>query len=339
MTCAMRILAILMVAALTASAARSQTLSSADREALLEKLEKLHDTATSKVDDRFRTAMTAYLAAMASDDATLGLYIKCIEKVNFLDQQKKPSEFLEWKHKEDVKAQLADPAFRLALHYQLRWLVLTLQASSEKANPKTLAAEAQELVDALFRDADKLNGQEKLLQAAVTSTEFAKAYEIGDLKKDKWPLSPINLEEIYGSVVFPPLRSPTRLAALRAAWIKRIQQEGIKVEAWTAATASKPPVKGPKGKPDHHSSVASDAKILEYEKFLADRQPDLQWQMEVDLFRNGDESASALRMLAHLEKHITHKSARKWGEEFKNLLKPATPAAAAAATPPAPPAP
>ena len=328
----MRILAILMVAALTASAARSQTLSAADREALLENLEKLRDVATSKVDARFRIAVAAYRDAMTSDDATLELYVKCIEKTNFIDQQKKTSEFLEWKHKDDVKAQLADTAFRLALHYQLRWLLLTLQASSEKANPKVLATEAQELVDALFRDADKLAGQEKLLQVPVTSSEFAKAYEIGDLKKDKWPLSPINLEEIYGSIVLPPLRTPTRLAALRASWIKRIQQEGIKVEVWSGTTTKAPSVKGNKAKPEHRVSAASDAKNLEHDKFVAERQPELQWQMEVDLFRNGDESASALRMLAHLEKHITHKSARKWAEEFRNLLSP-QPATTPATTP------
>ena len=212
MTCAMRILAILMVAALTAPAARCETLSAADREALLDNLDKLRDAAGSKVDARFHTAMTAYREAMASDGATLELHLKCIEKVNFLDQQKKPSEYLEWKHKDDVKAQHADPAFRLALRYQLRWLALTLQASSENANLKTLATEAQEIVDALFRDADKLAGQEKLLQTAVTATEFAKAYEIGDLKKDKWPLSAIHLEEIYGTIVFPPLRTPARVA-------------------------------------------------------------------------------------------------------------------------------
>ena len=331
MTCAMRILAILMVAALTAPAARCETLSAADREALLDNLDKLRDAAGSKVDARFHTAMTAYREAMASDGATLELHLKCIEKVNFLDQQKKPSEYLEWKHKDDVKAQHADPAFRLALRYQLRWLALTLQASSENANLKTLATEAQEIVDALFRDADKLAGQEKLLQTAVTATEFAKAYEIGDLKKDKWPLSAIHLEEIYGTIVFPPLRTPARVAALRAAWIKRIQQEGIKIQAWSAT--SKPPAKGNKGKGDHRTSAAADPKNLEYEKFLTEKQPDLQWQMEVDLFRNGDESASAVRMLAHLEKHISHKSARKWGEEFSNLLKPQPPAATATPAP------
>jgi hypothetical protein len=316
-----------MVAALTTSAVRSQTLSSADREALLENLEKLRDVSMSKVDARFRTAMTAYRDALSSDDATLELYLKCVEKVNFVEQQKKISEFLDWKHKDEVKAQLSDPAFRMALRYQLRWLVVTLQASSDKANPKTLTTEAQEIVDGIFRDADKLAGQEKLLEQAVTATEFAKAYDIGDLKKDKWPLSPVQLDEVYNTIVFPPLRTPSRVAALRAAWIKFIQQEGIKIEAWSANPKTAPKGKNDKnkndkGKTEHRIGMAADLKSPEYDKFLAEKQPELQWQMEVDLFRNGDESAAALRMLAHLEKHINHPSARKWGDDFKNLLKP-----------------
>ncbi len=111
------------------------------------------------------------------------------------------------------KRKLSDPGFRLALRYQLRWLILTLQASSEKANRKALAADAQEIVDAMFRDADKLAGQEQELGQAVTSTVFARAYEIGHLENEKWPLSPVQLDEIYGTVVFPPLRSPTRVDA------------------------------------------------------------------------------------------------------------------------------
>ena len=334
MTRAMRILAILIVAALTTSAARCESLSAADRESLLDNLEKLRDTADSKVDVRFRIALAAYREAMLSEDASLALYVKCVEKVNFVQQQKKTSEFLEWKRKDDVKAQLADPAFRLALHYQLRWLVLTLQASSEKANAMALMTEAQGIVDSLFLDAGKLAGQEQLLDKPVTSTEFAQAYEIGDLKKDKWPLSPINLDEIYNSIVLPPLRTPARVAALRAAWIKRIQQETIKVDEWQGKgkldKAKTDKARTDKSKPERRIGMASDLKNTEYEKFVSEKQPDLQWQMEVDLFRNGDESASALRMLAHLEKHISHKSARKWSDEFSNLLKPQAPPAAGA---------
>ena len=327
MTLAMRILPIIICVALSVSAARAEMLSAADREALLENLEKLRDAAMSKVDARFRIAMAAYRDALGSDEAAMDLYLRCVEKVNFEDQQKDKSDFSAWKRQDDVKAKNSDPSFRMALRYQLRWLILTLQASSEKANPKALAADAQEIVDAIFRDADKLAGQEQELSQAVIATVFARAYDIGHLENDKWPLSPVQLAEIYGTIVFPPLRSPTRVAELRAAWIKRIQQEGIKAEAWTGNPRANPKGngrgkndKGDKG--DRKIGMASDMKAPAYERFLIETLPELQWQMEVDLFRSGDESAAAMRMLNHLEKHLNHKSARNWGEQFKNLLKP-----------------
>ena len=68
--------------------------------------------------------------------------------------------------------------------------------------------------------------------------------------------------------------------------------------------------------------MASAMQSPAYEKFLIETQPKLQWDMEIDLFRNGDESGAAVRMLAHLEKHLTHPSAREWGKEFEELLKP-----------------
>ena len=341
MTCAMRILVTLICAALTIAAARAETLSAADREALLENLEKLRNAASSKVDARFRIAMARYRAAMVSDEAALALYLECTELVNFKAQQKKTSEFLEWKRQDDVKSKLSDPGFRLALRYQLSWLVLTLQASSEKANLRTLGTEAQELVDAIFREADKLAGQEQELNQAVTSTVFARAYEIGNLENEKWPASPVHLDEFYGKVVFPPLRSPSRVDSLRAAWTKRIQQEGIKVEAGWGTGRNRNSGngngngngrgkgdKGDKGdKADRRDGMAADLKGPEYERFMTETLPELQWQMEMDLFRSGDESTAAMHMLAHIEKHINHKQARKWGEEFKNLLKPKAPLA------------
>lgn len=324
MTCAMRIPALLVCSALLVSAAHADPLSAADREALLENLEKIRENADAKVDARFRLAIAAYREAMGSEETAMDFYLKCIEKVNFEDQQKKNADFRDWKRKEDDH--LKDMGFRLALRYQLRWLILTLRASSEKANRTELAVEAQEIVDAVFRDADKLKAQGQALNQPVTSTVFAKAYEIGNLKNDEWPLSPVDLDTIYDNVIFPPLRMPSRVETLRATWIKRIQQEGIKMEIagdnnnhGGGGRRNGQPNPGPKSTADH-------------DRFVTEVVPELQWDMEMDLFKSGDEAGAAMRMLAHIEKNLAHKSARVWGKELKDLLapKPVTPTEAPA---------
>ena len=317
----MRVPAVFLCMALTASSARSEPLTAADREALLESLEKLRQTADSKVDARFRLAIAAYREAMVTDDAAVGLYLKCIEKVNFENRQKKDSEFREWKRKEADR--LGDPSFRLALRYQLRWLVLTLQAASDKAEVRTLATEAQEIVDSVFRDAEKLQSQGGLLGQAVTSTVFARAYEIGGLDNEKWAPSPVQLDQIYEKIIFPVYRFPDRVDSLKAAWNRRILQEGIKISV-LAATAE-----------GRRNALSTAPQSPEEEKFIAETVPELQWQMEMDLFRSGDETAAAMRMFKHIEKYISHRSAREWSEEFSTLLrpKPATPTPPADATP------
>jgi hypothetical protein len=162
----MRFPVMLLCPVLVLANAMADPLSSADREALLESLEKIRETADSKVDARFRVAIAAYRDAMNTDETAIEFYLKCIEKVNFLDQERKTADFRDWKRKEGDR--LSDQAFRLALRYQLRWLILTLQASSEKANARRAQlADAQDDGGfAMFRDATKLEGAGPNTQSA-----------------------------------------------------------------------------------------------------------------------------------------------------------------------------
>lgn len=318
MKSSMRVPILLVGLALILNGVRGETLSSADREALLESLSKLRESAETKVDAKFRVALTAYRTAMSSDDAAIELYLNCMERVNFDEANRKSSEFREWKRKEAEK--LSDPSLRLALRYQLRWLVLTLQAFPEKADRAKLAPEAQLAVDAIFNEAQNFSGQDDLLTQPVLASVFAKAYDIDRIKVENWPLAPAQLDPIYEQIILPPLRRPTRLAELHAAWTKRIQQEGAKVQYWS------------KNRGEDHKGAAGQSPA--YTRFLEETLPKLQWDMELDMFRSGDESGAATRMLAHLEKHLAHPSAKAWSEQLGQLLKPVAPATPPTAPPP-----
>lgn len=318
MKSSMRVPILLVGSALILNSVHAETLSSADREALLESLSKLRDSAETKVDAKFRVALAAYRTAMGSDAAAIELYLNCMERVNFDEANKKSSEFREWKRKEAEK--LSDPALRLALRHQLRWLVLTLQAFPEKADRAKLAPEAQQAVDAIFNEAQNFSGQDDLLGQSVLATVFAKAYDINRIKIENWPLSPTLLDPIYEQIILPPLRKPARLAELHAAWTKRIQQEGARVQYWS------------KNRAEDRKGAAGPSPA--YTKFVEETLPKLQWDMELDMFRSGDESGAATRMLAHLEKHIAHPSAKAWSDQLGQLLKPDAPATTPHAPPP-----
>ena len=303
----MRISVILLTLLAMTTGLHAQRLTPADREALLDSLEKLRETVDSKVDSRFKLALNAYREAMVSDETAIAFYLRCVEQLNFTDQGRKQSEFRAWKH--DKADMLSDPSFRVALRCQLRWLILTLRAASTKTQIETLAPEAQDILDGIFLNAAKLRNQQQLLNQAVTSTVFAKIFSIETPEQKKWPQSPVQIEGIFTQVVFPTMAGPENIAKLRAAWIKRIRLEQIRFEEWQL-----PPKTNRKG-------GGSDSEV-EAMKFATETLPDLQWQMEMDLFRNGDESGAAKRMIQHIGKYIDHKSSRNWGEQFRSLLAP-----------------
>jgi hypothetical protein len=296
---------------------QADPLTEADREMLIEKLEKIQNAADQKLDQRFHVAASAFRAAMASDEATMELYLKCVEKIEYQDEHKKQQEFREWKRKEADK--LNSLAFRRALRHQLRWLVLTLQAASKGSDITELSTDAMRLTGDVVGDIRRLGGQQNVLRQNVTSSVFAEAYNLGDVVIKDWPLSPVDLNSIYDKVVLPPLRVPERVDSLRGAWMKRIQQEVAIREEWP-----KQEVQDTQDEEKDSKSIGTKEALRppEVEKFLADGYPDLLWQMEVDVFKAGDQRGASLRMFQHLEKYVAHRRASQWAQQFRALLQP-----------------
>ena len=288
-------------------------LSSADREALLENLEKLRNSVTERVDARFRLAINAYRTAMMDEGAALEFYLQCIEKLNFEDQGRKASEFREWKKREDDK--MSEATMRRALMHQLRWLVLSLRASSENADMEQLTKEGQDAMDAVFRDAAMLASQREILGQGVTGTVFARVYGVNDVKLEKWPASPIDVGGFYEGLVFPRLRLLGDVNGLRQAWLNRIQREQVLREAAPSRPRGPNGRGGPEPEPERGES-----------RFATQVLPDMMWQMEMDLFRCGDQKGAATRMVAHLEKYITHDKAKAWSDQLKGLISGPQPA-------------
>lgn len=296
----------------------ADTLTEADREILIEKLKKIENAADEKMDQRFRIAVSAFRTAMVSDEATIDLYLKCVEKVQFDDEHKKGQDFREWKRKEDAK--LGSMAFRRALRHQLRWLVLTLQVASKGNDITAFGSEASKLVDEVFDDIKRLGGQQKVLRENVASTVFAQAYNLTDVNPKDWPTSPVNLLELYDKVILPPLRKPEKTDQLRSAWTRRIRQEVATREDWEKTDQAD----GEDKKDDENKRIGTKEALRtpETEKFLSNVYPDLLWQMEVDVFKAGDQRGASLRMLQHLEKYTAHPKAPDWAKEFHFLLDP-----------------
>lgn len=300
----MKILSLAIVLAALHPLAAQERLCPSDREALLERLEKIRKEADSKVDARFRNALTAFRGAMDSPNEALNLYLKCEEMVNFDEMNKKNVDFREWKRQNEEK--LSNPGFRLALRQQLRWLTLTLEAASEKPDRDKLAIEAGKIIESIVAEADELSAHRDIVQQDATSSVFARAYDINGEKAENWPLAPAPVAAVYEEVMLPQLRRKDRIESLKAAWTKRMANEAELLDAWSGKPGEK-----------QKSSVRSPA----YEKFVSETVPNLRWEAEVDLFNIGDEKGAAVRMLKHIEDNLSHESAPKWAEQFVIMLQ------------------
>jgi len=283
-----------------------ETLSQPDRIALEEQLEKIQKRSEERVGGLYRRAIQDYRSAIQSDAGTMELYLKCIEKVQFVDEQRKASEFRDWKRKN--KDRLGSDSMRMALRHQLSWLLLSIEAAQRDGDLSEMGARALTHLDQIFKNAEILKPHRSILNQNALGSVFARAYSL-NIKVEGWPKSALDIGNIYEKVVLPPLRTVDRIEALRRAWNNRILHEGQVHEKWS--------------KTEGKTIGTKDAlRPPELEKFLAERRPQLRWEMEVDCFKAGDQRESALRMLKHLETYITHKDAPDWIKEFKELINP-----------------
>ena len=287
-------------------AAEPQVLSEADRIALEEELEKIQQQSKDRVSGLFRRALQDYRNAIVSDDATMNLYLKCVEKVRFEDEKRKSQEFREWKRKN--KERLSSSSMRMALRHQLAWLLLSIEAAHKEGDLSEMGTRAITHLDRIIRNAKILKDHRSILSENALSSVFAKAYKL-NIKVEDWPKSTMDIAQIYDKVVMPPLRMGTRVGSLRAAWKKRIEHEGLIIEGWSERTGTTI------GKKDA-------MKTAQFERFLSETRPQLLWDMEVDCFKAGDEKVAAVNLLKHLETYITHKDAPEWIKDFQELINP-----------------
>jgi hypothetical protein len=289
--------------------AQAETITSAQREQLSKALDALINQSKSTLNSRQATAYIAYKNALSSNTAAYDLYLNCVEKVDFLDSGKKTSDFRDWKRAQ--KERISDPGFRLALRHQLNWLVLTLEASrNEKEDYAALSLKARTAISNIFDDAKSLEGYQSILRQDVLSSVFAKAYGFGSFKVEEWPTTPLNLVQVYDQVIFPPLRASKKSASLGSAWQERISYQEQGIEMWSPMPKSKT------------IGMKKDLKPPAYNTFIAIEKPKLIWEMEMDIYKAGDEFGAASRMITHLSLNMSHSSAPDWAKELTKIIGP-----------------
>ncbi len=291
--------------------AQSSQLTEGDRQALKEALAVLQQNIEERAQKQAGSAYKAFKEAAESESKALELYLKCSEKVHFLDEKRDGQSFREWKRKFDEHMGSSKPFQRL-LQHQLNWLVLNLDAGRATEETHSLIAKrAMDSIDRIISEGDlwqervkKMDGKQvtllNLLKESVFDSVYVKAYEVK--RTENWPGSPIVFNELYDSVVLKQYESPEHIDNFREAWLKRIEQEGLFAEA----TGRKP---------------SGGGKTAALEKFISLRRPQLLWELEARVYKMGQQREAASNMIGHFDKYEGHPNEAMWHEELKSLLQ------------------
>ncbi len=252
------------------------------------------------------TALAAFQDALTADDKAYTLFMKCLEKVEFIDKGKTGSEFNLWKREDGAKA-LNDAEHKQVLKLQLQWLVLSIQAGNAVSDAEfaKVVSQVPAFLDSLEAAWKRMKTMRGRLNADVIGTVFGRFYKL-DLtmaRREGWSYNPVAIDSIYDTVVLPYLRSQKKASEVANSWKKRIQMLTDVLE-----------IEEREGKNDPNSKGEENNL-----KFKEEKLPRLEWGMMKDAFQMGNEMGSATSMVNHIKSHLGHKDAGLWIEEMTKL--------------------
>ena len=290
---------ILLLIALGVNISEAQELTDVDRDLLLDRLKEIQESANNASRGKFSAALSAFRAAATSDNSTHDLFLQCVEKVQFKDEAKKAKDFREWRkrHKDNRDG----PGFRRALRYQLNWLIKTIEVSQNPDSKERMPEVAISAIESILGDAKILEGQKGILQADVLGSIFAQAYELRGVSTENWSNAPFQISSMYEDVILPPWQDPEKITMLKKGWDKRIEHTGLAIKLFNVGR--------------------NDDRIPEFEKWMDAGRLDLLWSKQIDLFKNGDQRASALAMLDQVKANLVDERAKGWILDFTNLIE------------------
>lgn len=283
-------------------------LSDAQVAGLLEQLATLREQLETGKGGNNAKALELFRQAAASDKAALDLYLACVKADQFDKEERRESEFRDWKNGNDSfhesKEHLA--VLRLQLHY----LVATIEVARAEKLADAIPA-VEDYLDFLFavekatlypKDLDGRNVG-RLRQVAdqpILSTAFARRYKL-DLTltpPEGWPEGPGNVAQLFDGILMPYYREAGMSAALMGAWDRRIAQ----AKALAAL----------------HQE---EEDLRAYNRFVEEHLPRLLWGQARDRFLHQDQFGGAQDLLAVIKENLAHPDAGAWLSEFQAIVE------------------
>ncbi len=306
-------------------------------ENLKKQLKALEEEQAAHLSQRNSSAGDIFLRASSDPKAAFELWEKCTKLIEFDREERKDSEFREWKDGNSDKAR--DDRFLESLMIQLKYVGLSCQAAE--------AEKIEEIFPSILSYVDGLSRMEELptnnVLKSVADSNFAKAYNLESLlgKNGRWESVPFSIRGIYDKTILPHLREKNT-AGLMNAWDKRIEQQTRLAQSLnTAMEEAERELRLAEGdrqagnkkralqdlvNGDRSSMMQSHDK----DDFVREELPRLKWAKLKDQFKYVDAVAGASGMLQFVKEHLTHELGEEFMSDFKNVIATAESGAAQA---------
>lgn len=269
-------------------------------------------------------AAVTFKQASENPKAALGLYLKCVEEVEFNRLGKTGSDFREWQSNPTREALFNFEPFLTSLQLQLEYLSLSTRAAYEE----DISTLFPDLTSFLGKIATLKSPPHPQLNKGVGTTVFADVYKLDtQLARagETWEANPMNIGSIYDKTIMPYLRE-AKPEQLDPAWTNRIATEGnlarlyYDFEDEMDRFIERLPEGREMGgiKNEMRRFVRSQAE--EGAVFSEKRLPVLQWRQLVDQFSYKNKAYAAKAMLDHIQKHLAHEDAKMWIESLNSLV-------------------
>ncbi|MEN3942091.1 hypothetical protein WJU23_12410 [Prosthecobacter sp. SYSU 5D2] len=261
-------------------------------------------------------------AAMASDQAAMGLYLDCDRLVN--SDRKEVAKTDARKRQDDMEKRMDQRAkgggnneegeFGVAVRLGIHYLVLTLQAHEAKEEDfEKMAPKLQEYIQTLVASAPKLKGRANgyLANALSNNNPIVDAFSLSRyLTRKDWNKNPLDIGSMYSQTLFP-LAAQDNKDSLPGLWDARIMAEG---------TFKKENLYAP-----------------EFELWTKNELPAMRWQRAVYLYEKGPSPVNALAdMLKVIKDNPAHADAPKWVADLRQLVNHSAPEQTSSNLEPAP---
>ena len=316
----------------------AQSITPPEKRQVDQMIEELHQKLHGGSAKNNARAVSTLRVILKSPKATYQYYIDSIKELQFDAVGKRESDWREWRERNEDR--LKSTEHIAALHYQVKFLLLTSAVALEKdeaTGVKKVMPELIEYYDDLTRDFDRLEDQRRVLTASALDSVFAERLKLPLTLPplQTWIGSPLPVSSVYDGVILPHFRKEKNHSALQAAWDKRIVHESKTLAVATGGGALDLPAGLPAGIPSDlarrfgfdtgdrkrgQRREETRQRKVSQEDFRKELLPILLWGKNRDALIFGANQASSFNALGRIiRENLAHPEAPKWLAELKTL--------------------